>query len=77
MRALLDDKKKHKKTAAAFRENFVFLNVDGDELRVVAELPGTCEAQCGNSVTEYPEDCDDGNDDDTDTCPNNCEDSDE
>lgn len=39
---------------------YAYLSTD-DGLRIVEELPGLCEARCGNNVVEYPEQCDDGN----------------
>lgn len=49
---------------------YAYLSTD-DGLRIVEELPGLCEARCGNNVQEYPELCDDGNlvaDDGCDAC---------
>lgn len=39
---------------------YAYISTD-DGLRIVEELPGLCEARCGNNVVEYPEACDDGN----------------
>lgn len=41
-------------------------------LRMIAGLPGLCNARCGNSHVEYPENCDDGNLDDGDGCSALC-----
>jgi len=49
---------------------YAYISTD-DGLRIVEELPGLCEARCGNNVQEYPEPCDDGNlvaDDGCDAC---------
>lgn len=53
---------------------FSYLNSDDGEL-YVCRKPGWTAAmfrQCGNSVLEVGEDCDDGNDKDGDTCPATC-----
>lgn len=51
---------------------YAFISVDGP-LRVVADLPGMCDAVCGNTQIEYPEDCDDGNHADGDGCSAGCQ----
>ncbi len=51
--------------------NLAYLGTESG-VRVISGLPGLCDAICGNSTVEYPEDCDDGNRDDGDGCAANC-----
>jgi cysteine-rich repeat protein len=44
----------------------------GGVLHLVADLPGYCDATCGNGVTEYPELCDDGDLESGDECDADC-----
>ncbi|MBX7147805.1 DUF4215 domain-containing protein [bacterium] len=44
-----------------------FPDADGDHIGDACDAP-----DCGNGIKEEPEDCDDGNDDNTDECLNNC-----
>ncbi|MFC1610445.1 DUF4215 domain-containing protein [Myxococcota bacterium] len=45
----------------------------GDEVVIIGGLPGMCDPTCGNSATEYPETCDDGNHTNGDGCSSGCE----
>lgn len=54
-------------TTLALDPPFAFLATDAG-LRVVEDLPGLCEARCGNAFVEYPEQCDDGNLEPADGC---------
>ncbi|MFO0636990.1 MAG: DUF4215 domain-containing protein [Nannocystaceae bacterium] len=54
-------------TTVALDPPYAYLATDAG-LRIVQELPGLCEARCGNAFIEYPEQCDDGNLDPADGC---------
>ena len=56
----------------ALSEEHVFLGTESG-VRVLEDMPGLCEARCGNNAVEYPESCDDGNVDDGDGCSSSCE----
>lgn len=47
-------------TGIGLGDDYVFLGTESG-LRILADMPGFCEARCGNSTVEYPEECDDGN----------------
>ena len=55
----------------ALSEEHVYLGTEGG-IRVLGDMPGFCEARCGNNTTEYPEACDDGNLVDGDGCSSSC-----
>ncbi len=52
-------------------DEHVYLGTESG-LRVLGDMPGFCEARCGNDTVEYPESCDDGNLDDGDGCSAQC-----
>lgn len=56
----------------AISDEHVYLGTEGG-LRVLEDMPGLCDARCGNNTVEYPESCDDGNLDDGDGCSASCE----
>ncbi|MCR9162929.1 MAG: DUF4215 domain-containing protein [Nannocystaceae bacterium] len=56
----------------ALSDEHVFLGTEGG-IRVLGDMPGFCDARCGNNTVEYPEACDDGNLDDGDGCSASCE----
>lgn len=55
----------------ALSDEHVYLGTENG-IRVLADMPGFCEARCGNNTVEYPEMCDDGNLDDGDGCSSRC-----
>jgi cysteine-rich repeat protein len=44
----------------------------GHGVSFLVDLPGQCESTCGNTITEHPETCDDGNRSGGDGCAANC-----
>ncbi len=56
----------------ALSDEHVYLGTENG-LRVLGDMPGFCEARCGNNTVEYPEACDDGNLDDGDGCSASCQ----
>lgn len=54
-------------TAIAIDPPYLYLSTENG-LRIVEDLPGLCDARCGNAFVEYPEQCDDGNLDPDDGC---------
>ena len=54
-------------TAVAIDPPYLYLSTE-DGLRIIEDLPGLCDARCGNAFVEYPEQCDDGNLDPDDGC---------
>lgn len=55
----------------ALSDEHVYLGTESG-IRVLEDMPGFCEARCGNNTPEYPEGCDDGNLVDGDGCSAAC-----
>ncbi len=46
--------------------------IENGTVHLLADLPGYCEAVCGNGSVEYPEACDDGDLESGDECDADC-----